>query len=509
MRLPGTRYQEHGWEQVRKLLGRCSVQAFRQFSAAQVLCPPGAQDALLERYTEAVAAALRAADKTARAEAHGNSYGDSVSELALSLLFELQAQAGFWAALLAAIAAEHGRGGAFWHEAAADGILRKKFNDMYAGLRDKVDADNYSVSTGRPCSPNKIYTYRMLDTAYREVERLFAGWQQHQQQVGEILGRPLAGAPIEARQMKSIAGCKAEWIIRWSETLERHDGAPGPLHTRSKRFASLKNSPEKIAAMLAEIGDYEELSSNMDSADAWQGNGDSGAAALWLEDYWRVVGESEAAEHGGGAFADTPDRILPPADDEPAAETDADADADNGADADTADNADADADVDYGADDGADNAVDGSAARARAQRQRAEALDDAPPAADDAALLARERLVADGLSLPPRYLELARLAQDGGSWTLRILSQDSLPIRLAVYHKLLGPDDATYPDEWLDPATGALPTLQQLAALDQISMPTLRKRRNEAIDRLHAAHNVAHDAAHELSHQAAPRAEAQ
>ncbi|SFM74547.1 hypothetical protein [Rugamonas rubra] len=471
MRLPGTRYQEHGWEQVRKLLGRCSVQAFRQFSAEQVLCPPGAQGTLLERYTEAVAAALRAADKTARAEAHGNSYGDSVSELALSLLFELQAQAGFWAALLAAIAAEHGRGGAFWHEAAADGILRKKFNDMYAGLRDKVDADNYSVSTGRPCSPNKIYTYRMLDTAYREVERLFAGWQQHQQQVGEILGRPLAGAPIEARQMKSIAGCKAEWIIRWSETLERYDGAPGPLHTRSKRFASLKNSPEKIAAMLAEIGDYEELSSNMDSADAWQGNGDSGAAALWLEDYWRVVGESEAAEHAGGAFADTPDRILPPTDDELAADTDTDTDADT--DTDTADNADA----------------------------------------DDAALLVREQLVADGLSLPPRYLEQARLAQDGGSWTLRILSQDSLPIRLAVYHKLLGPDDATYPDEWLDPATGALPTLQQLAALDQISMPTLRKRRNEAIDRLHAAHDVSHNlnhnAGHDVSHQAAPRAEAQ
>lgn len=487
MRLPGTRYQEHGWEQVRKLLGRCSVQAFRQFSAEQVLCPPGAQGALLERYTEAVAATLRAADKTARAEAHGNSYGDSVSELALSLLFELQAQAGFWAALLAAIAAEHGRGGAFWHEAAADGILRKKFNDMYAGLRDKVDADNYSVSTGRPCSPNKIYTYRMLDTAYREVERLFAGWQQHQQQVGEILGRPLAGMPIEARQMKTIAGCKAEWIIRWSETLERYDGAPGPLHTRSKRFASLKNSPEKIAAMLAEIGDYEELSSNMDSADAWQGNGDSGAAALWLEDYWRVVGESEAAEHAGGAFADTPDRILPPADDELAA---AYADTD----ADTADNTDADDGANI-----ANIAADGLGARAR--RQGAEALDETPPAADDAALLAREQLVADGLSLPPRYLEQARLAQDGGSWTLRILSQDSLPVRLAVYHKLLGPDDATYPDEWLDPATGALPTLQQLAALDQISMPTLRKRRNEAIDRLHAAH--------ELSHQAAPRAEAQ
>ena len=51
----------------------------------------------------------------------------------------------------------------------------------------------------------------------------------------------------------------------------------------------------------------------------------------------------------------------------------------------------------------------------------------------------------------------------------------------------LGAADDSYPDAWLDPATGELPTLQQLAALDQISMPTLRKRRNEAIAKLQAA----------------------
>ncbi|WP_432377351.1 hypothetical protein [Duganella sp. P38] len=81
---------------------------------------------------------------------------------------------------------------------------------------------------------------------------------------------------------------------------------------------------------------------------------------------------------------------------------------------------------------------------------------------------------------------MARTAQDAGSWTLRMLRDASLPVRLAVYHKLLGAADDTYPDAWLDPATGELPTLQQLAALDQISMPTLRKRRNEAIARLQA-----------------------
>lgn len=431
MRLPGTRYQEHGWEQVRKLLGHCSLQAFRRLDMHHIL-EPARHASLLDAYTDAVAAALRAGARAARAEAEGNSYGESVHELSLGLLFELQAHPSFWQAFAAAVAGEHARSGAFWLDAAADGVMRKKVNDMYAGLRDKVDADSYIVTTGRDCSPNKIYTYRMLDTAYREIAGLFAAWREHQEQVGAILGRALEGSPIEVRQMKSIGGCKGEWIIRWSESLERFGGAPGPLHTRSKRFASLKNSPGKIVAMLTEIGDYEELSSNMDSADDWQG--DAGEAASWLEDLWRVSGESELREAQGGAFDD--DRILAVA-----------------------------------APDGLETEEQGGTADTAVE-------DDEVPA---------EREVAEALSLPPRYMELARAAQQTGSWALRVLADESLPIRLAVYHKLLGAADDTYPDAWLDPATGELPTLQQLAALDRISMPTLRKRRNEAIDKLHAA----------------------
>lgn len=438
MRLPGTRYQEHGWEQVRKLLGHCSLQAFRRIEMHQMLEPsPHAE--LLDSYTDAVAAALHAGARSARGEAEGNSYGESVYELSLGLLYELQAHPGFWQAFVATVAVEHARSGAFWLDAAADGVMRKKVNDMYAGLRDKVDADNYIVTTGRDCSPNKIYTYRMLDTAYREIASLFAAWKEHESQVGAILGRPLEGSPIEVRQMKSIGGCRAEWIIRWSESLERFGGAPGPLHTRSKRFASLKNSPDKIAAMLAEIGDYEELSSNMDRVDDWQG--EAGEAALWLEDYWRVTGESERLEAQGGVFDE--DRILAAA-------------APDG----------------FEAEDEEDATLKGDG--------------NVPPIPEPAAL-AVEQEVAGALSLPPRYMELARAAQQAGSWMLRVLHDESLPIRLAVYHKLLGAADDTYPDAWLDPATGELPTLHQLAALDRISMPTLRKRRNEAIDKLHAA----------------------
>ena len=436
MRLPGTRYQEHGWEQVRKLLGHCSLQAFRQIDLRLVL-DPAQHGALLDAYTEAVAASLRAQLRSARAEAPGNSYGDSVSELALSLLFELSAQPGFWQSFVTLLAQEYARSGAFWDNPAADGMLRKKVNDMFVSLRDKVDADNYMVATGRDCSPNKIYTYRMLDMAYGEIARLFAAWEQHREQVGEILGRELAGLPIEVRQMKSISGCKADWVIRWSASLERFAGAPGPLHTKSKRFASLKNSPDKIGAMLAEIGAYEELSANRDSGESWQG--DAGEAALWLEDYWRVISESEQQE----LAPDVADQILQAQEDEFAADA------------------------------------------GDLPEEPSEGSTPAPPT--DVAQLAREQAAASALSLSPRYLELARQAQDAGSWTLRVLQAESLPIRLAVYHKLLGPADDSYPDAWLDPATGELPTLQQLAALDGISMPTLRKRRNEAIDKLSAA----------------------
>ncbi|MBA5687939.1 hypothetical protein [Rugamonas apoptosis] len=444
MRLPGTRYQEHGWEQVRKLLGSCSLQAFRQMDM-HLLLDSAQHEALLDAYVDTLAARLRAGERLARAEAAGNSYGDSVCELALSLAFELHAHPTFWHAFVATLVAEHARAGAFWSDPAAEAALRKKVNDMYAGLRDKVDADNYMVATGRDCTPNKIYTYRMLDTAWHALAQLFEDGASHRERLAVILDCAPGTMPPEFRHLK-IGACQAEWIIRWSETQEHYTGAPGPLHTRSKRFSSLKNNPARIAAMLAEIGDYEELSSNQDSADPWRE--DAGEAASWLEDYWRVMDASEAQEAAGGAAAMS-DQILP------APEMD---DSESSCEAEPAD------------------------------EEPAPAVHDA---AEVATALAAEQSIAAALSLPPRYLEMARAAQDTASWTLRVLHGTTLPIRLAVYHTLLGPEDDSYPDAWLDAATGELPTLQQLAALDGISMPTLRKRRNEAIARLHAAHTGA------------------
>jgi hypothetical protein len=415
MRLPGTRYQEHGWEQVRKLLGQCSLQALARIDPASL---QGADtDGSLAAYIEAVAPVLHAGG--CRAHAPGNSYGETTAELALSLVYELQARPADWAALCAAVATEAARIGPFWTQPGGDALLRKKFNDLYAVLRDKVDSDHYQVACGRPCSPNRMYAYRMLDTAYHDIARLFEGWREHAAQVGAILGRSVEAMPIEVRQLRSIGDCKPEWILRWSESLEAHTGAPGPLHTRSKRFASLKSNSDKIGAMLREIGEYDALSANRDND--WLH--DAGAADAWLDDYWRVLNESEQGSTPG------PDQIL---------------------------------------------------------EARQEALDidrDADPEID-APMTAPLTSIAPCISLPLNYLVVAATVEDRASWAARRMAQDSLPVRLAVYLKLLGPFDDCYPSEWCDPATGELPTMGQLALLDGVSLPTLRKRRDAAILRL-------------------------
>jgi hypothetical protein len=289
-----------------------------------------------------------------------------------------------------------------------------------------------------------MYAYRMLDMAYGEIARLFANWEQHREQVGAILGREVESTPIEVRQLRSIADCRAEWVLRWSETLESFTGSVGPLHTRSKRFASLKTGADKIGAMLAEIGDYEALSSNQDRD--WLQDRDD--AALWMEDYWRVLQQSMDATTPG------PDHIL----------------------------------------EAREDALDGASAP---ETVAADPAEDDPAAQESAHELAHESAhepqldaLAAAVSLPPGYMQAAEREQavEGrAGWVARELAQDGLAVRLGVYAKLLGPGDESYPDAWRDPATGELPTMQQLAGLAQVSLPTLRKRRDAAIARLEAA----------------------
>jgi hypothetical protein len=176
---------------------------------------------------------------------------------------------------------------------------------------------------------------------------------------------------------------------------------------------------------------------------------DGQEAALWLEDYWRVVAESEAAEAAGLADGtselleapepDLLDTLLAPP---------------GGG-------------LLHDGDDGEDECDDDAGGFHYPETGVAHDADDG------------------GLSLSPGFVVQAEQAAAGQ--VTAILAGVSPGVRLAVYQALLGPRDDSYPDAWLDPETGELPALRQLAGLDGISMPTLRKRRNDAMARLRQA----------------------
>jgi hypothetical protein len=478
MRLPGTRYQEPGWEQVRKLLGQCSLEAFVHLPLAALRDDPSAA---LSEYVDRTAACLHRLARGARCQADGNSYGESVGELALSLLYELQARPADWGALCQALLAEGGRLGLTDGRAGNEALLRKKLNDMYAVLRDRVDADNYQVACGRPCSPNRLYAYRMLDMAYGAIARLFDNWDAHREQVGAILGRVVDAMPIEARRMKSIADCQPEWIERWSTVHEHFHGTPGPLHTRSKRFESLKQNPGAVAAMLHEIGEYQALSAHQ----GFDGLERLADADAWLDDLERVL-DGAGGQHEDRLLAARADMLdLPytlPVDGDEACWV--------GAGTDEAAHEVSAEDMSKGADQGADHARARQAGQSMAA-DRSGAGSFWPACNDAAPALARAPRAAPCapacLSSTPGYAGVAPPARAPESWLGRVLAPASPGVQLAVYAKVLGPFDDAYPLDWLDPATGQLPTLQELAARDGISVPTLRKRRDAAIAALNQA----------------------
>ena len=561
MRLPGTRYQEPGWERVRKLLGSASLVVLQVADWHQLRL-----ESEPDWYVDAMAVALQQLATSSRAQAAGNSYGESALELAQALVCELRVLPSFWQAFrqtlpTAPVSAPAGEGTSATSaesatSAASAASLRKKINDLYATLRDRVDADYYQIATGRACSANKIYTWRMLDTAWHEIERLLLDWRNHLPQLSVILGREVLAQPIESRRIRSALDCDPGWIIRWSESREQFGQGPGPLHTRSKRFSSLKNNPATIARMLADIAEYEALSQN--GVDEWQSNGDQ--FGEWLDDYARVMQESirleansgEGDEGGngngdanryersyGGRTADEADggepdahgraeahdamddvsqadgrkrdellaldhalrRGMPldaPEMDESAQnlfdEQQYDNDVTQNPDNLQFDSLTALEETEFCADTGEVDAGQTQIIKALqaegllAAPQEIAALSCAQqPLPEREAQTAVAVAAADELGLPPGYMQMAAAAEDRESLMFRALQHESVAVRLALYSKQLGAWDDSYPDAWLDPVSGELPTMKQLAALDGISLPTLRKRRDLALQRLQAA----------------------
>jgi hypothetical protein len=499
MRLPGTRYQEPGWERVRKLLGAVSLTVLQAVQWPRLHSEP-----MLDWYCEAMAVALQQTAGSARAQAAGNGYGESALDLAQSLVCELRVLPSFWQAFIQTLPVDLSDNAPSW--------LRKKVNDMYVGLRDRVDADQYQIATGRPCSANKIYTCRMLDTAYHDIVDLLADWQNHVPQLSEILGRELVVQPIETRSVRSAADCDPHWIIRWSAGLHQFGRGVGPLHTQSKRFSSLKNNPETIRRILTEMAEYEAVSQY--GIDDWQS--DDARFDDWSEDYWRVMNQSEMRESEMresemresdsvryGVLLPAVDRVfqlgatIDNSDDmnidEEISEnscfaTELSSEFENSSEfaleesgkaADTEENADTEARMIAALQ--AEGFLDVVIADKTAGKV------DVTPLSLTQQMSEAAQALATGLSLPPDYMMMAGASEDRDSLMYRALQHESLPVRLALYSKQLGAWDESYPEAWLDPNTGELPSMKQLAALDQVSLPTLRKRRDLALQRLMTA----------------------
>ncbi|WP_338845036.1 hypothetical protein V8J88_15200 [Massilia sp. W12] len=491
MRLPGSRYQEHGWERVRKLLARSSAAVLQAAHAAQAwpdLLDEAQSEAQLAWFCEALMLSLNQQQMRSAAQAAGNSYGESVAELALSLALELRCLPSFWASFVQGLRQDPA-------VPAQEARLIKRLNDLWCNLRDRVDADQFQIACGQPCSPNKIYTYRMLDTACHEIARIFCAWPQTRQQIEAILQRDCQVQPIEVARLRQSqqlhAQIKADWIIRWSASLADFGKGAGPLHTRSKRFASLKNQPDKIAAMLAELADYQHISQ---SASLTENNSvlqdlcQLDAEGDWLDDLQRVLQESALQETAAtpepgdlAQWAQACQDGLQQAwhelemDDEKTG---------------------ASAEWEPASTDGApddvflqqDSAEFVSHTQDLARRLLPGVLHSETPIPLPSP--ASARALCEALSLPPDYLEEAARAEDCESWCFQLLAQESIALRLALYLHLLGPYDICYPQAWLDPRTGALPTCKQLAGLARVSLPTFRKKRAQALNLLQQAYGL-------------------
>ncbi len=217
----------------------CSASARSMCSAAATWTQLLAQDDALGVYVELLAESLHAASRSARAQAAGNSYGDSVVELALLLVYELAARPGDFDAFRTALppAACTRRG------AAAQEGQRHVRPPARQGRRRQLPGRLRTSLQPEPhlCLPHARYR------VWRDQRACSPAGANTAPRSAPSSGVPLDSAlPIEVRQLASIAGCRPEWILRWSETLERFTGSPGPLHTRSKRFDSLKGNADKI-----------------------------------------------------------------------------------------------------------------------------------------------------------------------------------------------------------------------------------------------------------------------
>jgi hypothetical protein len=464
MILPGACYQEPGWERVKDLLVRACVHVVA-LPDATIVDPAIEPEVACTEFIERGCHALHLCAAGGRGNHPGNVLGDTVLSLAYALLVECQVFAPIFVAhrnklIQAAQCRATGQ-----RSVQPSTVL----GNLFADLRDAVDARGIQAATGQPWSPNRLWIYRKVDESWRELARMFANTSSSttREQVAWILNRTLTEGctPIEARRLRTPRDCHPQWLIRWSELTN------GWLHN-TKRADGWKARPEKLLEVLHALAD------GADMANA--GNKGATAAAIqdggWLDDYAKVMDASIAAEPDG---TDDDELALP----EPGRPLTY-----GGVTVDPFDEPEDDLlpsdDVDDP--DGLCNETEGDSSQQdpdiddALRRAFSRSIKAASEGEDSLALELR-------LGLPPGYVKQAMAADDPSSVALLFGPSISLWVRMELFKQFLGPSDDSFAPVWCLPETCSLPTQRQLSGLEGVSPPTFRNRVGQARDLLLAS----------------------
>lgn len=463
MKIPGTRYLDYSWRDVKKLLVDTSLNVIKESQLLDQFFTKERDPYSAEIFADELSPVLfRKKPEYERLRRGDQEW--TTCEGAYYLALEIKAyQVFFGRRFLKRLRENKTKNDA----SPADGYgLPSLLSEFFSELRYRVDAQGYMVATGRNISASELETYAHLDEWSRDVLQILQNPVNNHAQAEFILGHEIfkGAQPIEGR-LSSPYQIKPEWLIRWSEShhnFKRDENGKlsiGPLHTKKKigrikkvqeiRLGDLSHWPIELVRF------YDLVDMLRDSADEYKKillpNADAiremlTDLACWDTSTVRYIPDIQIDEDTQSLFDNLGELGS----------------------------------------DVAESGVD----RITPSPWADDEDDSAPSPLEDVsgwgADLPTELPVTEHktISLSDRWTEASGL--DTATEMLEDCLQDhAIEVRIAVHSKLI--DDADpYPDDWLDPemlskGVRAFPSTKSLAACLGVSIPTLEKRRDAAI----------------------------
>ena len=453
MKLPGAKYQDAGWEHVKKMLGDASLVVWRM-AEFEAIADATRNEELFRLYVDCLLSELMARIHRGEGARAGNYHGEGVADLAVDLvLFVNHSRPQALDRRLEIIRKRAQKDGAYWLKKPGD--LRKILQDMYAEERYFADVDPFVAATGTRITANGIARYAAIDGLYTQVSRIFGQWETQKDKVEAILDRviPDGVAPLEIRRIGRYNDCKGQWILNWDREQGRWkpSRSPGPIH-QGKSFQGLRFKPARIDEILAELQDFEEIATPITGGD----DADERFGSL-LQRIGRNVDEG-----------DTTPEVAPAQDAEAQGPDEGDEAADPAGADDPMTGWEAGLDDGLIPEDGSDTGADASAEKdhlAAPESGQPDSVSASPGKEDH-----EEDDEEDAEEAADPRMEA----------TMLCLKRHEEPLQIAIWQEFL--PDTGLPDKYLDPKTGLPPTQAELARRLGVSPPTWRKRVSRAVD---------------------------